>query len=221
MAKSIEELLTYVNELEQEMRDTVEELKSVAKEDAMSQIQDLLTRGNSGEAKQLIDDIENLGSLTLSVNIGSINEYILTMLNMDSEKRRFTNNKSGHQFNFHKKEEKEDVKEVMKRKGFKFCEYKEGTLKFEKDSDYFFTIEIDNSMNDEYIENTLNDTNQLTNLIFITETENDKKMLKNKVRNWINKRNDRDTLKKYLQVQVGSFEYLKQKGTVLEKMNLA
>lgn len=221
MAKTLNELLGYLEELEQEIRDTVEEIKVEGKKEAMNSVQDLLLKGNSDEAKKMIDEIEELKSLTLSVNTKSIHEFVLTMLNMDSEKRRFTSNNSGQQFRFERRKEKEDVKEVMKRKGYQFVEYIEGKLKFEKDGEFYYTIEVDGSMDSEKLENSLGDSAKFCNLVLITDSEYAKQQLRNRVENWINKTNDNQVLKKYLTIQLGSFEHLNQKGTVLEKMNLA
>ncbi|MDU9693201.1 hypothetical protein O0Q50_18665, partial [Priestia aryabhattai] len=124
MARSLYDRLNYLEELEQAIRDTVEEIKTEAKKEAMTQVQDLLQKGNSDEAKKLIDEIEELKTLTPSVNIRTIHEFVLTMLDMSSEQRRFTgNNRSGIQFHYEKPVEQEDVKDVMKRKGFSFVEY--------------------------------------------------------------------------------------------------
>ncbi|MED4284942.1 hypothetical protein P4679_23785 [Priestia megaterium] len=222
MARSLYDRLNYLEELEQAIRDTVEEIKTEAKKEAMTQVQDLLQKGNSDEAKKLIDEIEELKTLTPSVNIRTIHEFVLTMLDMSSEQRRFTgNNRSGIQFHYEKTVEQEDVKDVMKRKGFSFVEYVEGKLKFEKDNEYYFAIEVDEKLDTNKLESSLSNSAKFCNLVLITDSEYAKKELKSKVENWLNKAEDYEVLKKYLTIQLGSMEHLNRKGTVLERMNLA
>lgn len=221
MARSLHDRLNYLEELEQAIRDTVEEIKAEAKKEAMTQVQDLLQKGNSDEAKKLIDEIEELKTLTPSVNIRTIHEFVLTMLDMSSEQRRFTGTRSGIQFHYEKPVEQEDIKDVMKRKGFSFVEYVEGKLKFEKDNEYYFAIEVDENLDSNKLERSLSNSAKFCNLVLITDSEYAKKELKNKVENWLNKAEDNEVLKKYLTIQLGSMEHLNRKGTVLERMNLA
>ncbi|WP_456364412.1 hypothetical protein [Priestia aryabhattai] len=221
MARSLHDRLNYLEELEQAIRDTVEEIKAEAKKEAMTQVQDLLQKGNSDEAKKLIDEIEELKTLTPSVNIRTIHEFVLTMLDMSSEQRRFTGTRSGIQFHYEKPVEQEDIKDVMKRKGFSFVEYVEGKLKFEKDNEYYFAIEVDENLDSNKLEKSLSNSAKFCNLVLITDSEYAKKELKNKVENWLNKAEDNEVLKKYLTIQLGSMEHLNRKGTVLERMNLA
>lgn len=221
MARSLHDRLNYLEELEQAIRDTVEEIKAEAKKEAMTQVQDLLQKGNSDEAKKLIDEIEELKTLTPSVNIRTIHEFVLTMLDMSSEQRRYTGNRSGIQFHYEKPVEQEDIKDVMKRKGYSFVEYVEGKLKFEKDNEYYFAIEVDENLDTNKLERSLSNSAKFCNLVLITDSEYVKKELKNKVENWLNKAEDNEVLKKYLTIQLGSMEHLNRKGTVLERMNLA
>lgn len=221
MGRTLNEKLKYLQELEQSIRDTVEEIKLEAKKEAMTQVQDYLLKSNSEEAKKMIDKIEELKTLSLSVNIKSIHEFVLTMLNMDSEERRFSSNKSGTQFQFDKSIEKEDVKDIMKKKGFSFVEYVEGNLKFEKDGEFYFAVEVNEKTETKELEDSLNDASKFCNLVLITDSEYAKKQLKQRVEGWLNKSNDNYVLKKYLTIQLGSLEHLTQKGTVLERMNIA
>lgn len=221
LAEKLQELLYDLEELEQNIREAVEEVKVEAKREAMLRVQDLLIKGNSDEAKEMIDEIEELKNLTLSVNIRSIHEFVLTMLNMNSEQKRFTSNKSGNQFRYEAPKVKEDVKVIMKRKGYQFIEYVEGKLKFEKDGEYYFAIEVEGNTEPDKLEEALSDASKFCNLVLITESEYGKGQIKQKIENWINKTEDNRVLKKYLTIQLGSYEHLNQKGTLLERMNLS
>ena len=214
LSKTLIQKLNYLEELEQKIRDTVEEIKIETKKEAMNQIQELLFQGKSEEAKRMIDEIEALKTLSLSINTRSIHEFVITMLNMNS------NNMSGMQFHYEKPQEKEDIKEVMKRKGFQFVDYVEGKLQFEKDGEYYYAIEVENMETKEF-ENTLDQAKKLCNLILITDSEYSKQVTKHKVKRWMEKTEDNEVLKKYLTIQLGSLEHLRRKGTVLERINFA
>lgn len=222
LARVLDEKLNYLEGLEQAIRDTVEEVKMEAKKEAMHQVQDLLLKGNSDEAKRQIDEIEELKKLSLDINTRSIHEFVLSMLGKSPEQKRFTNNNSGTQFRYERTStEKEDVKDIMKRKGFQFVDNIEGKFKFEKDGEFYFAIEVNNLMQEEKLEDSLDDAAKFCNLVLITDSEFSKKELKQRVEKWLNKTEDNGVLKKYLTIQVGSLENLNRKGTVLERMELA
>lgn len=218
------QLIVKLNHLEkvvQELRDTIDEIKIEAKSTALDQVQKKLMNGESDAAKQIIDSIDDLNNLRLNVNSNEIHSFVLEMLNMSPTQKRMSNLEYGVQFKKEKKVEIEDVKSVMNKKGYRFVEHIEKNLKFEKDGEFYFAIEVNNSNLDEEFERSLTDSSKYCNLVLITESEYIKEKVKQKVENWMENKEDKDVLKKYLTIQLGSYEHLNQKGTVLERMQLA
>ncbi|MED2737827.1 hypothetical protein [Bacillus toyonensis] len=218
------QLIVKLNHLEkvvQELRDTIDEIKVEAKSTALNQVQKKLMNGESDAAKQIIDSIDDLNNLRLNVNSDEIHSFVLEMLNMSPTQKRMSNLEYGVQFKEQKKVEIEDVKSVMNKKGYRFVEHIEKNLKFEKDGEFYFAIEVNKTNLDEEFERSLSDSSKYCNLVLITESEYIKEKVKQRVETWMENKEDKDVLKKYLTIQLGSYEHLNQKGTVLERMQLA
>ncbi|MGN5651082.1 hypothetical protein [Bacillus sp. Brlt_9] len=213
--------LNYLEELAQELRDTIDEIKVEAKAAALAQVQEKLMKGESDAAKQIIDSIDDLKSLRLNVNTNEIHSFVLEMLNMSPSQKRISKLEYGVQFKQQKNVEVEDVKSVMSKKGYRFVEQIEKNLKFEKDGEFYFVIEVNNTTLNEEFETSLSDSSKYCNLVLITESEYIKEKVKQRVEKWMENKEDKEVLKKYLTIQLGSYEHLNQKGTVLERMRLA
>lgn len=212
--------LQKLTKLEQKIRDTVEDIKAEAKQQATAQVTTYLSDGESQKAKQMIDYIEELETITVEVNARPIREYVISLLEKTSANDVISTVTSGNQFQ--QKIEKGKIQDIMKSKGYKFSGMLDEKLKFEKDGEFYYAIEMNvASLDKEEVEELLQEASKYCNLVLITNRENDKAQLKHNIEQWLQTVENREVLKKYITIQLGSVERLSHKGTILERIGAA
>ena len=212
--------LQKLTKLEQKIRDTVEDIKTEAKQLATAQVTTYLSNGESQKAKQMIDSIEELQTIAVEVNARPIRDYVLALLEKTSDSDIDNTVSSGNQFQH--KIAKGKIQNIMKSKGYRFAEIIDDKLKFEKDGEFYYAIEMNaDSLDKEEVEELLQDATKYCNLVLITNRESDKTDLKRNIENWLQTVENREVLKKYITIQLGSVERLSHKGTILERIGAA
>lgn len=216
----LDQKLQKLTKLEQKVRDTVEDIKKEAKEQATAQVTYHLGNGDSQKAKQMIDFIEELQSITVEVNARPIREYVTTLIKRQADSNIGNTVSSGNQFQ--QKIEKGKIQHIMKSKGYRFAGTLDDKLKFEKDGEFYYAIEMDAaSLDKEEVEDLLQEATKYCNLVLITNKEPAKNQLKRDIERWLQTVENREVLKKYITIQLGSVERLSHKGTILERVGAA